>query len=280
MAILKQPSVLEIFRAGMILAGGSIFFSNAAHVWDDLIDAPLDALIERTRNRPIPRKAVTPTAAFIFTTTQAICAIAFFYWFPDPRGALYALPTIAATTYYPFAKRHTNFPQVILGFCLSWGVYIGAIALGHNTFMSDSGIEVHLGLTSLFLACILWTTIYDTVYAHLDREHDVKLGIGSTAVLFGAYSKLALRISLSLMTGLMIAAGILGGLGMFYFAVAVGGSALSLGLMIALVDLNKPSSISRWFIDGFWYAGGSISVGLLLEYVYTIGVIPSVTLRK
>jgi 4-hydroxybenzoate polyprenyltransferase len=118
-AIITLSKFLETLCSGAILAGGSLFFSNAAHVWDDLIDAPLDALIERTRHRPIPRKTVSRKAASMFTSPLAICALAFFVWFPHSESILYAFPSIIGTTYYPFSKRHSNFPQLVLGFCLS-----------------------------------------------------------------------------------------------------------------------------------------------------------------
>jgi 4-hydroxybenzoate polyprenyltransferase len=258
-----------VLQAAAILLGGSLFFSNAAHVWNDIVDAPLDALIERTRSRPIPRKAVTRTAACAFMVTQAVGALLFFVWFPAGLyGAVYALPSIAGTAYYPFAKQHTRVPQIFLGTCLAWGVFVGALAL-HVEMVSRSplGWGTSLHLVCLFFGCALWTVIYDTVYAHLDLQVDLELGVGSTAVLFRGYTKIYLWVALLLKTAAMTAAGVTASLGSAYFLVAVCGSFVSLALMIAKVDLAKPESIAWWFSNGFWYTAGSIGVGLVLEYL-------------
>lgn len=143
--------------------GGSFFVSNAIHIWNDLIDAPLDALVERTRNRSIPRGAVTPLAATVFTGTRALGAAVCLAFLPsDPwqRSLLYALPGIVGWTYYPWAKRHTHFTQPVLEFCLAWGIVMGSLAMGAEPFAVDSST------LCLFLASILWTMIYDTIYAH------------------------------------------------------------------------------------------------------------------
>lgn len=102
-AILQQCSATHLLRTSALMLGGSFFVSNAIHIWNDLIDAPLDALVERTRNRPIPRKAVSPTAAFVFTTIQATCAALFLVLVPYDllQNTLYALPSIIGWAYYP-----------------------------------------------------------------------------------------------------------------------------------------------------------------------------------
>ncbi|KAH6844658.1 UbiA prenyltransferase family-domain-containing protein [Chaetomium sp. MPI-CAGE-AT-0009] len=128
----------------LLLIVASFFFSNAAHAWDDLVDAPLDILIPRTARRPIPRGDVSRPAAFAFTVANAAGAGAVLLCFPDPAGAFrYALPNILATIYYPYAKRHTNLPQLVLGFCLAWGIVMGAVAVGCEPFAVGNTIRLH-----------------------------------------------------------------------------------------------------------------------------------------
>ncbi|KAI9777022.1 MAG: hypothetical protein M1816_004984 [Peltula sp. TS41687] len=277
-AILKRVPFPLLLQTSALMLGGSFFFSNAAHIWNDLIDAPLDALIERTRERPIPRGAVSPFAALIFTCTQAIGAGLFLTYLPcrNLQGALYALPSIIGSTYYPWAKRHTNFPQLVLGFCLAWGIVMGSLAIGVEPFAigvlgSNSKPNIEYSTLCLFLASILWTMIYDTIYAHQDFKDDVKVGIKSVAVLYRDRTKSLLWRLLALMTALLIACGKLSGMGVMYYLLAIGGPIMSLGLMIAKVDLKSSESCWWWFGNGFWIPGVSIAGGLLMEYLYRRG---------
>jgi 4-hydroxybenzoate polyprenyltransferase len=278
-AILQHTPPSFLFQTSALMFGGSFFVSNAIHIWNDLIDAPLDALVERTRNRPVPRGAVSPFAATVFTATQAIGAALFLpYLTPNSlQSILYALPSILGWTYYPWAKRHTSFPQIVLGFCLAWGVVMGSLAMGLEPFgVGALGLRsrshVHWSTLCLFLANILWTMIYDTVYAYLDLEDDRKAGIKSMAVRYHDRLKPLLWQLLALKTLLLLACGWLSEMGLAYYSIAVGGAAMALGLMIAKVELKSAASCWWWFSHGFWFAGGALSGGLLVEYLRGIGV--------
>ncbi|EEA21354.1 hypothetical protein TMatcc_009244 [Talaromyces marneffei ATCC 18224] len=202
-----------VLYASMIMFAGSFFFSNAAHIWNDLVDAELDAKVDRTSKRPIPRGAISPGAAFLFAVTQAMGAAWFLSYIPGGflQGFLYALPNILATIYYPWAKRHTHFPQLVLGLCLAWGTIMGELMLGVGAFTVSVPAEfwsvnwaqggfsfpsLHITLEpsvmALFFAGTLWTVIYDTIYAHQDLQADLKVGIKSLAVLFQTRTKFAL----------------------------------------------------------------------------------------
>ncbi|KAK4148766.1 hypothetical protein C8A00DRAFT_47468 [Chaetomidium leptoderma] len=277
------PAVL--LRACSVLLIGSFFFSNAAHAWNDLIDAPLDAQVARTRSRPIPRGAITSRAALAFAVTQAAGAAAVLLLaFPDPvRAALYVLPNVLATAYYPWAKRHTNFAQLVLGFCLAWGIVVGYAAMGREPFALPRYLAgppggghssqhapplIHPPAACLLLACVLWTAIYDTIYAHQDRKDDAALGLRSMAVLFGERAtKPVLWLALACMAGLLAACGTAAGMAWPYLAVSLTGCVLSLGAMIANVELADAASCWWWFRYGFWLAGSSIAGGLAVEYM-------------
>lgn len=259
-AITRQLPPDKVVRVSLVLLGGSVFVSNAIHGWNDLIDAPIDKQIPRTQNRPIPRGAITPRAAFVFTAANALLAAAFLLLMPE-HSILYAVPSILTHAYYPFSKRHTNFPQVVLGVALQWPIILAS-------FATDAyAVEADKSLLCLFLAAVLWTVTYDTVYGYQDYKQDIRLGVGSTAVLLGAWGKPVLTLLSNSIAALVWACGQLAGLGSMYLAVAAGGSFLSLNYMMAKVNLLSPESCSWWFTYGFWGPAVSISGGLVLEYM-------------
>lgn len=274
-AIRQKSSLPQVLSTSVLMLGGSFFVSNAIHIWNDLIDAPLDALVERTSKRPIPRGAVSKPAAVVFTATQAAGAGLFLACLPYPlvQSALYALPSMVMWTYYPWAKRHTSCPQLVLGFVLAWGIIMGSLAMGLEPFAIGPmgyGMKPRMDVSTLclLLASTLWTMIYDTVYAHLDLKDDIKAGIQSLAVLYRDETKPLLWKLLGLMITLLVVGGITSGMGIFYFVVAVGGAATSLGMLVAKVDLHDSESCWWWFSNGFWSVGGSITGGLTAEYLY------------
>ncbi|KAK0636790.1 prenyltransferase, UbiA family protein [Bombardia bombarda] len=267
--IVDHKGPVCLLQAALLLLVGSFFLSNTVHAWNDLVDAPLDALVERTRNRPIPRKAITPLAAALFALSQgagaALC-LAFVPWLGgSPYAALYALPGIASFLYYPYAKRHTYFPQLVLGLSLSWGIIMGSMAAGR------APSHVDWPTLCLYLASTLWVMIYDTIYAHQDLKDDIKADIKSLAVLFQGRTKAALSVLLAAMAGLLVACGWLSGMGVGFYILAAGGATASLALMIVQVDLNSTSSCWWWFSNGFWLAGNAIAAGLFVEYVFAQG---------
>lgn len=265
-AIAQRAPPPDVVRASLLMLGGTVFFSNAAHVWNDFIDAPLDAKVERTRERPIPRGAVSPTAALIFTITQAVAAAALLPLVGSGfvQSAVYALPSIVGSMYYPWAKRHTNAPQLVLGLCLAWEIPMGSLALAKECFGFDTKswrFSVDPAATCLFRASVLWTMIYDTIYAHQDPEDDVQVGIKSLAVLYRGRTKTLLWRLLALIAVLQVAAGWLTDMRPLFYVIAAGGSVCSLESMIKRVELQRTDSCWWWFSNGFWYAGGSITAG-------------------
>ncbi|KAH7325587.1 UbiA prenyltransferase family [Stachybotrys elegans] len=258
-ASIQRSSLAEILRSSGWLFVGTVFFSNAAHAWNDLIDSPFDKLVARTKTRPIPRGAISEKNAFIFATVQAIGAALVLLAFPSMTGK-WAIPNIFASTYYPWAKRHTHGAQLVLGFCLGWGVIVGATTVNVDPSTDTSTIF-------LFVACLLWTGIYDTIYAHQDYKDDMKLGLKSLATLLGKkHTKAVLYLFLVIMLGSLAQCGILHEAMWPYHCLAVGGSLVSLGTMITYVQLENPKSCWKWFSTGFWGTGGSIAAGLIAQY--------------
>lgn len=252
----------DTLRACALLLGGSFFYSNAAHAWNDLIDAPVDRKVARTKNRPIARGDITPRAAFLFTASQALSAASFLLFLPKTT-ALATIPSIVGATYYPWAKLHTYFPQLVLGACLAWGTVVGASTLGMEEPWADGAV------LCLVTALVLWTSIYDTIYAYQDIVDDEKVGVKSTAVLFKEHTKTLLWFLLALKGVFLIWYGSLTGVGIGYYIITFGGCMSSLGTMIAYVKLKDQASCWWWFSIGFWFTGAAIALGLLFEYILT-----------
>lgn len=255
----RRYDPFDVLWACTLLLGGSLFYSNAAHAWDDLVDAPIDRLMERTHKRPIARGAISSRAALVFIALQAAGAASFLFFLP-PATAITVVPAIFAAAYYPWAKRHTYFPQVVLGLCLSWGIMTGSASCGVKTPWREESTWY------LLMACTIWTVIYDTIYAYQDIPDDIRLGLKSTAVLFGRHTKLALWCLLGTMALMLYLCGNAADFGPLYFVFSIGGAVASLGLMLYTVELADPKSCWRWFSMGFWATGASITMGLVSQY--------------
>ncbi|KAH8759981.1 UbiA prenyltransferase family-domain-containing protein [Diaporthe sp. PMI_573] len=284
-ASVATTSPAEIVRACVVLFVASFFSSNAAHAWNDLVDAPLDAKVARTRGRPIPRGAISARAAGLFAVSQAACLLAVLrLGLPSPQAhnaVAAALPALLGTAYYPFAKRQSELPQLVLGFCLTWAIMVGSSAVGvASSTLSSPSPWTDPSTLALLSAAVLWVVIFDTIYAHQDVADDQRAGIGSAAVLLlrlrrSRASPLIGRLPfwglLGAMVAGLVASGYLAGMGAPYYALAVGGPALSVGTMVANVDLDDPKDCWLWFSQGFWATGLAIVAGLGLEYLRRSG---------
>jgi 4-hydroxybenzoate polyprenyltransferase len=255
-------SVGDVIRISCLLFGGSFFCNNASHAWNDLVDASIDTRVARTLTRPIPRGSITPIAAFVFTVTQALCAATFLAFLPSETSFI-IIPNILTTTYYPYAKRHIDFPQLILGFCLSWGVIVGSSAIGDTQSWEDPST------LCLLTALIFWVMIFDTIYAHQDLIDDIKLGVKSTAVVLRGHVKPFLWLLLICMSASFLTSGYLKQAGLLYHIFSVGGTTLPVGMMLLKVKLHDPANCWIWFSRGFLTTAISVGLGLLTEFQFT-----------
>lgn len=256
----QGSSLAHMWRVTQLFLLGSFFCNNASHAWNDLVDAPIDAQIERTKMRPIPRGAISRSAAFAFTVSQALAAAATLFFLPKDT-AMSTIPTIIGTTYYPFAKRHTNFAQFVLGFCLTWGIMVGASGMGIKEPWQDASTMSLLG------ASILWVIIFDTIYAHQDLQDDLRVGVKSFAVLCHGFAKPLLWALTLCMSALLVYSGLAAEMGYSYFLITVCGCVTSVGAMVTQVDLKDPADCWWWFSCGFWFTACAIATGLAGEYV-------------
>ena len=163
---------------------GAFVMRGAGCTWNDITDRDLDAMVERTRSRPIPAGQVSVTQAFAFLIAQALIGLAVLVQFN--RFAIFTgIASLLIVAIYPFMKRITWWPQVVLGLAFSWGALMGFAA---------EFARIDLVALVLYAGSIAWVIGYDTIYAHQDAEDDALIGIKSTALLFGAKTKPALAL--------------------------------------------------------------------------------------
>ena len=265
-SVRHESSPIKVLYAGALLFGWSFFVSSSNHTYNDLVDAPLDAKVERTRNRPIPRGAISTLAAGLFAISQALGAVFFLYLFPGNtlQNAYFVFPVTAAWGFYPYAKRVTYYTQAVLGVSMSWGVIMGPVALGIQPYSLQEGY-FDSSIFLLFTATTLWTIIYDCIYGFQDLKDDLREGILSMPVLFRYNIKPMFYSLILLIAASLVAVGQNEDMGLLYYMITPGGTTIILGLMVFYVDLKNSASCWWWFEKGFWYVAGSIIAGILSQ---------------
>ena len=232
---------------------GAFAMRGAGCTWNDIVDRDLDASVERTRSRPIPSGQVSVAQAAAFLVLQALVGLLVLVSF-NSFTILLGIASLAIVAVYPFMKRITYWPQIVLGLAFSWGALMGwAAALGR------------LGLPALLLyaGSIAWVIGYDTIYAHQDREDDALIGIKSTALLFGEHTKPILSAFYALAVVLIAAAGFLAGAGAV-FAIGLLVFAAHLAWQVVRLDIADPDLCLTLFKSDR-DAGLILFAGLLLD---------------
>ena len=172
-----HDSNLRLWDLWLLLACGlgALLMRGAGCTWNDITDRNYDALVSRTKSRPIPSGQISVTNALFWMLIQAFCALGLLITF-GPTAIIFGIASICLVVIYPFAKRFTWWPQILLGLAFNWGVLLGWVA---HTGSLDWPAVV------LYFSGIFWTLFYDTIYAHQDTDDDALIGLKSTARLFG-----------------------------------------------------------------------------------------------
>ncbi|PSM18372.1 MULTISPECIES: 4-hydroxybenzoate octaprenyltransferase [Nitratireductor] len=173
MSLLPNPWHLALFLIGAVAMRG------AGCTYNDLVDQKIDAMVERTRSRPLPSGKVSRRQAWAFLVAQALVGLVVLLQF-NTFAILLGIASLAIVAAYPFMKRITDWPQLVLGLAFSWGALVGWAAV----FAS-----LDTPALLLYAGSILWVIGYDTIYAHQDKEDDAIVGVRSTARLFGDNTK-------------------------------------------------------------------------------------------
>jgi 4-hydroxybenzoate polyprenyltransferase len=193
----RLPLILVLFLIGAFAMRG------AGCTWNDITDRDLDAQVERTRSRPIPAGQVSVAQAAVFLVLQALAGLMVLLQF-NRFAVGCGIASLVIVAVYPFMKRITYWPQIVLGLAFSWGALMGfAVTFG----------RVDATALVLYAGSIAWVIGYDTIYAHQDAEDDALIGIKSTALLFGARTRRALMVFYGLAVALIGTALALAGAG-------------------------------------------------------------------
>lgn len=172
--IADRPRWVDLWVA-LACAMGAVAMRGAGCTWNDLTDRDYDAMVARTRSRPLPSGQVTVRGAYLWLAAQTALGAVLLLTLGGTAIVL-GIASLALVAIYPFAKRFTWWPQVFLGLAFNWGVLLAFAAHGGT---------LHPAAVLAYAAGIAWTLFYDTIYAHQDTEDDALIGVKSTARLFG-----------------------------------------------------------------------------------------------
>ena len=235
---------------------GALLTRSAGCVFNDMADSEFDASVSRTRDRPLATGTVTGTEAL--GVAAVLLFVAFLLVLTTNRlTVLLAFVAIPLATIYPFMKRYTYVPQFFLGIAFSWGIPMA--------FAAVRG-EIPRVAWLLLVANLLWTVVYDTIYAMADREDDIRVGLKSTAILFGDSDRVMIGVFQVLMLITFLLLGRQLEFGPWYHAGLAVAAALAAWHQF-LIHGRSPRRCIRAFRHNNWL-GFAVFAGLLLEYQF------------
>ncbi len=237
----------------LVFVAGVVVMRSAGCVMNDIADRNIDPFVERTKNRPLATGTMTVKQAWVLFV--GLILVAFYLVLQlNTKSIAFAVGGLSLTILYPFCKRLFVAPQLILGLAFSWGIPM--VFAATNTAFS-------LAFYLLWLSTALWIVLYDTFYAMVDQADDVRLGVYSTAILFGSYTKLVvgfLQITVLCLLGLV---GNLFNLGSLFYLSIVASAMLFLRQQF-LIRNRQPEACLRAFLENN-YIGGIIFLGIVLN---------------
>jgi 4-hydroxybenzoate polyprenyltransferase len=263
--LLLWPTLWALWLAGdgrpdqglfVVFTLGVFFMRSAGCVLNDFVDRRIDPYVERTRDRPIAAGAVEPAEALLLFTALGLVAIGLASMLNRPAQLL-AVVGAALTVAYPFFKRFVSVPQFVLGAAFGWAVPMA--------FAAQAGATPQLAWL-VFGTAVIWAVIYDTFYAMVDRDDDRRIGVKSTALLFGDADLFVIAGLQVLMLFALVLVGLRAGLGFWYYA-AVAGAAGLMAYHQWLARNRDPRGCFAAFRHNH-NIGLVVFVGIVLHYVF------------
>ncbi len=215
---------------------GATAMRGAGCTYNDIVDRDIDAGVARTRGRPIPSGEVSAKAAAAFMVLLCLIGLVVLLQFNKYTVVLGA-SSLLLVAIYPFMKRVTNWPQLVLGLTFKWGALVG--------WTAARGV-LEWPAILLYAGCVAWTIGYDTLYAHQDKEDDLSLGLGSTALRFGERTKAwvsgfyAFAIATWALAAWMAGVGSVG-------MIALAGAAAHMAWQVTTLDISDPVNCLKRF---------------------------------
>jgi 4-hydroxybenzoate polyprenyltransferase len=249
---LAAPGVLRL-DVLLIFLAGTVLMRSAGCVINDYADRKLDPQVKRTRDRPLATGLVKPAEALVLAVV--LLALAFVLVLHLHRLAVYlSLVGLAVTVIYPFLKRFFVFPQAVLGIAFSFGVPMA--------YAAQRG-AVPMVAWAMMVATLFWIIAYDTEYAMVDRDDDIRIGVHSSAILLGRYDVAAVMACHTAFLAIMVGIGLWHRLGVLYYV----GLALAAGVacyQYRLIREREREQCFKAFLSNNWM-GMAVFVGVLLD---------------
>jgi 4-hydroxybenzoate polyprenyltransferase len=264
--LLLWPTLWALWLAGeghpdggifIVFFFGVIVMRSAGCVLNDLADRKIDPHVTRTRARPLATGAVAPIEALTLFVALSLIAVGLAAMLNRPAQVL-AVVAAALTILYPFIKRFVSIPQFVLGAAFGWAVPMA--------FAAQTGQTEQLAWL-VFGTALIWAVIYDTFYAMVDRSDDLRLGVKSTAILFGDADLFVIGGLQVLMLLALVLVGEMAELGGWYFA-SIGGAAVLMAYHQWLARNRDPEGCFAAFLHNH-YIGMTIFTGIVLDYTFT-----------
>ena len=239
-----------------IFALGTLFMRSAGCAMNDYADRKFDAFVERTKDRPLARREIEPWEALALAAVLALAAFLLIVRF-NRFTLLLSIPGLAIAIAYPFFKRFFVLPQAFLGIAFSFGIPMAFAAVYGSVPASGWW---------LFAANFFWVVAYDTEYAMVDRDDDLKLGLRTSAIAFGRLDVLAVMMCYAVYFGMLVWVGRMQAMGPFFYAGVLTATLLALW-HYALIRNRERERCFLAFLANHW-VGLAIFAGTVADYAF------------
>ena len=263
--LLLWPTLWALWIAGegrpdafvvLVFVAGVFVMRSAGCVINDFADRRVDPHVRRTMHRPIASGKVRPGEALCVFVGLCLAGFALVLTL-NRLAVLYSFAAVALAASYPFMKRWTYLPQVHLGVAFGWGIPMAFAALAS---------EVPPLAWLLLTGVVAWAVAYDTMYAMVDREDDLRVGVKSSAILFGDADRIFVGVSQIAVLAVLVLAGRQAGLGVFHDA-ATALSALLFLYQQYLIRDRDPAACFKAFLNNNW-VGALVFAGIVADYAW------------
>jgi 4-hydroxybenzoate polyprenyltransferase len=244
-----DPFIVTVFVLGVIVT------RSAGCVINDYADRDFDPYVRRTRDRPLAAGRVTSSEALLLFVGLSLLALVLVLQLNRFTIALSVVAIFLAAS-YPFLKRHTHLPQFYLGAAFGWAILM-AFAAQTNALPAVAWV--------MFIANVFWAVAYDTQYSMVDRDDDLRIGVRSTAILFGSYDRLMIGLAHATSLALLVVVGVLAGLGAIYYIGLAAAAALVM-YQQHLTREREHDACFRAFLNNNWF-GAAVFAGLFFDYL-------------
>jgi 4-hydroxybenzoate polyprenyltransferase len=263
--LLLWPTLWAVWIAGrgkpdahlfIIFVVGTVLMRSAGCAVNDYADRSFDAHVERTQGRPLAQGRISPTEALLLFAVLALASLVLVLQLNRLTLLLALLGALLAVT-YPFVKRFLSVPQLYLGVSFGWGIPMAfAAQLEHVPRIAYL----------LLIANVLWVTVYDTIYAMVDRDDDLKIGVRSTAILFGDSDRHIIAVLQAMTLYALYLTGRMLHMSPWYYAGLIGGAIFFIRQLWLIRDRDRAACFQAFLNNN--YFGMSVFIGILLNFQF------------